>query len=91
MSMGDEELRRLARKRVKDKQGVKQLTGIFVIVWAILVAVWWLSGGGYFWPGWAIFGMGIGLAFAWWGAYGPTSSVTDEQIDAEVRRMKGSG
>ncbi len=89
MSTGDEQLRKETRKRVKDKQGVKQLTGIFLIVWAILIGVWWLSGGGYFWPAWAILGMGIGLAFAWWAAFGPPGAVSDEQVEAEVRKMKG--
>lgn len=87
----DPRLEREARKRVKAKQSVKQLTGVFLIVWAILIAVWWLSGGGYFWPAWAILGMGIGLAFAWWGAYGPREDVSDAAVDKEMRRMQGGG
>lgn len=87
----DPRLEKEARKRVKAQQSVKQLTGVFLIVWAILIAVWWLSGGGYFWPAWAILGMGIGLAFTWWGAYGPREEVSDAAVDKEIRRMQGGG
>lgn len=36
----------------------------FVAVNLVLVAVWALAGGGYFWPIWSILGWGIGLAKA---------------------------
>ena len=84
----DPNLRKEAKKRVKAKQQTKQLTGVFLIVWAILIAVWALSGGGYFWPMWAIFGMGIGLGFSYWNAYGPSETITDSQVDDEMRRMQ---
>lgn len=36
--------------------------GAFLAVNLVLVAVWALSGGGYFWPVWPILGWGLGLA-----------------------------
>ena len=63
---------------------------MFVIVWIILAAVWALSGGGYFWPVWAIFGMSIALLFVGWGAYGPRDKVTDAEVQAEMRKMAGN-
>lgn len=84
----DPNLRKEAKKRVKAKQQAKQLTGVFLIVWAILTAVWALSGGGYFWPMWAIFGMSIALGFTYWNAYGPSETITDSQVDEEMRRMQ---
>lgn len=87
--MSQEELRKQAIHRVKAKQSFWRLAGVFAIVWLILIAVWAMSGRGYFWPMWAIFGMGIALAFSAWGAYGPHQGVTEEEIDAEMRKMQG--
>lgn len=84
-----ESLHRAAEKRLKDQAGFWRLLGVFVIVWGILTAVWALSGGGYFWPVWAIFGMSIALLFAGWGAFGPRSKQpSEERIQAEMRRMQ---
>lgn len=83
-------LREVAEKRLRAQAGFKRLAGIFAIVWVILIGVWFLSGRGYFWPGWAIFGMGIALIFVAWGAYGPRESgPSQQQIDDEVRKMGG--
>ena len=46
-------------KRINAKRAFWCLFGVFAIVWVILIGVWAVSDGGYFWPGWAIFGMGI--------------------------------
>ncbi len=90
--MGPEEMRKEAIKRVKAKQGFWRLLGIFVIVWIILIAVWALSmPGQYFWPIWAMFGMGIALLFVGWGAYGPQDKISEAQVDAEMRKMQGDG
>ncbi|MDQ4048320.1 MAG: DUF1707 domain-containing protein [Actinomycetota bacterium] len=50
---------RLARRPLTEPS--RQLTA-FVAVNLVLVAVWALSGGGYFWPAWPILGWGLGLA-----------------------------
>lgn len=84
----DPNLRKEAKKRVKAKQQVKQLTGVFLIVWAIMIAIWAFTGGGYFWPMWVILAMGIGLGFSYWNAYGPSETITDSQVDQELRRME---
>ncbi len=95
--MSEPNLRKEAIKRVKAKKNAKQLTGIFVIIWAIFIAVWALSTKdsvhgltwSNFWPIWPIFGMSIALAFVWWGAYGPRDQISDSDIDAEMRKMQG--
>lgn len=84
----DPNLRKEAKKRVKAKQQTKQLTGVFLIVWAIMIAVWAFTGGGYFWPMWAMLGMGIALGFSYWNAYGPSETISDSQVDEEMRRME---
>jgi uncharacterized membrane protein len=81
-------IRRAAIERIKARGDFWRLLGVFVIIWLILTAIWALSGGGYFWPVWAIFGMSIGLAFAALGAFGPRKHIpTEEEIAEEVRRF----
>lgn len=83
------ELREAAVKRIKAKRDFWRLLAVFAIVTGILTAIWAMSGGGYYWPMWAIFGMGIALAFSGLGAYGPASSPpTEEQIAQEMERMR---
>lgn len=84
-----EELRKRAIKRVRAKQNFWRLATLFVIIWAILIAVWALSGGGYFWPAWAILGMGIALAFTAWGTFGKGDDVSQAKVEAEMRKMDG--
>jgi hypothetical protein len=40
------------------------------IVTAILLTVWAVTGGGYFWPMWPTLGMSIALLVALWRAFG---------------------
>ncbi len=81
-------LRAAAVKRIKAKRDFWRTLGIFVIVSLILTAVWALSGGGYFWPVWAMFGMGIAALFIGWGAYGPAERPpSEQQIADEMRKM----
>jgi len=86
----DNQLRAAAVKRIKDKRNAISTVGIFVIVSILLTAIWALSGGGYFWPAWAMFGMGIAALFILWGTFGPQSRQPSEQeISDEMRRMRG--
>jgi membrane protein YdbS with pleckstrin-like domain len=83
----NEALHRAAEKRLKDQSAFWRLLGVFVIVWVVLIAVWAVVGGGYFWPFWAIFGMGIALAFVAWGAFGPREKrPSEERIQREMRK-----
>jgi hypothetical protein len=62
--------REYAIGRLKAKRDFKSLLGSAVVVTAIMVAIWALSDGGYFWPVWVMFGFGIALLF---GAGAPTA------------------
>ena len=88
--MSDAELRARARKRLEAKVGFWQYVGIWAAVSIVLIAIWALTGGGYFWPMWPILGMGVAAVFIFFAAYGPGRSyITEERVDAEVRRMTG--
>ena len=55
----------------------------------MLTVIWFLtSPGGYFWPAWAIAGMGIAAVFQAIAVFGGAGVITDSKIDAEVERLK---
>lgn len=89
-STDDKEIRDIARKRLQARQGFHYYLFIWLGVSIIVTLVWLLSGGGYFWPGWVIGGMGIGAFFSGLNAYGPAQNlITESKVDAEVRKLKG--
>jgi hypothetical protein len=57
----------------------------YVIVNSMLVVIWALSSGGYFWPIWPIVGWGIGLAFNAWAVYFQRP-ITEDDIRREMER-----
>lgn len=88
LSEEQQRLREWARKSLKKKQDFKQLVGVWFAVSVLLSAIWALTGQGYFWPIWAMFGIGIAVLFAGLDAYGPgfKKEITEADIDAEIER-----
>ena len=79
-------LRASARKRVEKRRGLQGGLVAYVVINTFLVAVWAMTGAGYFWPAWLIVGWGVGMLLGLWDYLrGP---VTDADIDDEVRRMR---
>jgi len=88
----DDDLRKLAEKRVKAKQDLRSYLGFWALVSAISVGVWlFATPGVYFWPIWAIGGMGVAVPFMALEAYGKKRVLSEADIDAEVKKMKGEG
>ena len=81
-----DEQREAALKRVKARRDFRTHVAAYVIVNTFLVAIWALSGAGYFWPIWVIAGWGIGLAFNAWAVYFEKPITEDE-----IRREMGQG
>jgi hypothetical protein len=78
--------RAAARKRIEKRRGLQGGLVAYVVVNAFLVAVWAMTGGGYFWPGWIIAGWGVGMLLGLWDYMrGP---ITDADIDDELRRIR---
>lgn len=88
--MNDEELRVIAKKRLKKQADFKQYLWVWAGVSVLMTAIWFLtSPGQYFWPIWGIFGMGVAALFIGIDAYSKnTKVITDSAIDAEVAKMK---
>lgn len=88
--MDDEELRAIATKRIKARSDFYHYLLVWLGVSVLLTVIWaFTSFGGYFWPAWAIGGMGIAAIFQAIGVFGPAAGViSDSKIDAEVQRLK---
>ena len=89
--MADDSLRELAVASLKKKAGFKRTAITFILVWVLLIAIWAFTGMGYFWPIWAILGMGIALAFMGFDAYRDPSAShpSDAAINDEMKRLGG--
>ena len=79
------DLREQAVKRLKDKRDFKAHLLAYVLVNTMLVAVWAMTGVGFFWPLFPLMGWGIGLAFHAWDVYGRPP--TEERIRHEMELL----
>jgi hypothetical protein len=85
------DLRERAIKRLKDRRDLQTHVLAYVVVNAVLVATWFVTGPSWlFWPVFPILGWGIGLVFhAWNYFYGERFS--EDDIQREMHRLTGSG
>ncbi len=65
-----------------------------IVAWGFLVlvciAIWAMTGAGYFWPGWVIFGLAVSSFWMWMAAFGPRQRPpTEAEIQAEMRNQRG--
>jgi hypothetical protein len=74
-----------AIKRLKARRGFHVHVAIYLVVNALLVVIWALSGAAYFWPIWAMLGWGIGLAFHGWSVYF-RKTISEDDIRREMER-----
>lgn len=77
--------RRAAIQRLGAKRDFRIHLAVFVLVNTMLVIIWAVTGGGFFWPIWPIGGWAIGLAAHAFNTFyqGP---ITEDDIEAEMRR-----
>jgi hypothetical protein len=81
------ELRKAAVKRLEDRRGLQAHLLAYLLVNGFLVGIWAITGGGFFWPMFPMFGWGIGVAFHIWAVVSPEPS--EEKIKAEMQRLAG--
>ena len=80
-----------AKKSLNKKRDAKEFLIVTIAVNAILVGIWWFTTPtGYFWPMWVIFGMGIGVMFAYLDAYTVLGAkpISDDDIRAEAEKIR---
>lgn len=83
----DAELREQALRSLKQKHGFRSHLIAYVLVNALLIAIWAVTGAGFFWPVFPLLGWGIGLAFNAWAVYGQRP-ISEEQIRQEAERLR---
>jgi 2TM domain len=85
---GEDELREQAIQRLKKKRDFKTHLVIYFVVNVFLVAIWAVTGAGFFWPVFPILGWGIGVVANGWDVYG-RKPISEEEIRREADRLRG--
>lgn len=93
IALTEEELaRRRVMKRRKERQDFIGHLGTYITVNAFLVAIWFFTGVGFFWPFFPLFFWGMGLAtqgFQYYNKYGPGAAKREAQVQEEIDRELG--
>jgi hypothetical protein len=85
-----DDLREVARKRIRARHDFWYMELVFLTITALCVIVWLVSGMGYFWPMWPLFGFVIATIFTAISTFGPGSRpISEGRIDDEVRKLGG--
>jgi hypothetical protein len=83
----DTALRDVAVSKLKARRGLQAHVLAYVLVNGFLVLLWWtVTGAGFFWPVFPLFGWGIGLVFNAWDVLSPEPSRA--RIEAEMERLR---
>jgi uncharacterized membrane protein len=90
--MSDDEIREIARRRVRARRGFYWHLTVYVIVNLMLVAIWYFTSRSYFWPGWVMLGWGIGLVFNAVAVFAKGDIGAERAaIEKEIDKIKKSG
>lgn len=81
-----QDLRQRAIVQLRKKREVQAHALAYVIVNLFLVTIWYVTGAGFFWPLFPLFGWGIGIAFHLWDVYSPDVP-SEARIEREMRRL----
>jgi hypothetical protein len=77
--------REAARKRIERKRKLGGDLIAYVVINGFLIAVWAVTGAGYFWPGWVLGGWGALLLLDAWSVY-LRKPPTEGDIDRELAK-----
>ena len=81
-----EKERELAIQRLKLKQDFKGILAGGILAVVVVVIIWALGEGGYFWPMWVMLGVAIAIVAQGWKAYGPSNRITEADVQREMGR-----
>ena len=77
--------RAAAVKRLSARRDFVAHLVAYVVVNAGILAVWFATGHGYFWPAWVLGAWGVGLVLHAWDVYG-RRPISEEDIRREMGR-----
>jgi hypothetical protein len=77
--------REAAITRLNDRRAFAQDLVSYVVVNAGFIAIWAMTGGGYFWPAWLLGAWGIGLVLHAWVVF-RQRPITEDDIKREMDR-----
>jgi hypothetical protein len=80
-------LRDQAVARLRKKRDFGMHAVVYVMVNALLVAIWAITGADFFWPVFPILGWGIGLAANAYDVYG-RKPISEAEIEQEMSRLR---
>jgi len=86
MATTDEALRDLALTQLKKKRDLWANLLAYVLVNGCLIAIWAVTGSGFFWPIFPILGWGIGVFFHAWDVY--SGAPSEARIRREMDRLR---
>ena len=93
--MSEDELYRLARKRVEEKKGFYIHFAVYIGVNTLLVIIWAATGAGFPWFVFPLGGWGIGILFHFLGVFvfsrPRMSNWERREIEKEVERLRKGG
>jgi hypothetical protein len=89
--MNEEQIAKLAKKRVEDRVGLQVHVAMYLLVNTGIIVTWWLTSSSYPWFVWPLLGWGAGLvahALTYW--FGPDSLRGAKAIDREMQRLRAA-
>jgi hypothetical protein len=87
MTIVEHDIREQARERLQKRSDLGAHIVAYVLINAMIVGIWAITGTGYFWPAWILLGWGVGLALNVWDVFF-RRPITDADIEREVNRMQ---
>ncbi len=85
MAESEDDARSQARRRVQKKRDFSAHLVSYVVINAMIIGIWAITGGGYFWPAWVLLGWGVGVILNAWDVY-LRRPVTEADVDRELGR-----
>jgi 2TM domain len=87
---GDHSIRDRALERIEKKQEFHAHLLAYVLVNAMLIGIWAVTGAGFFWPVFPLLGWGIGIGFHAWDTY-RLGEPSEQQIQREIEHLRKVG
>ena len=86
MGRENDEARVEARRRLQKRRDFGAHLVTYVVINAMLVGIWAITGAGYFWPAWVLLGWAVGVVLNAWDVF-VRRPVTEADIDRELQRI----